>query len=346
MKLPHLLKLTIVLFVLVAQSGCYYVQATRGQLEVLGKREPIDEILVDPDTPAELGARLELVNEARQFSVEELGLPDNDSYKTYSDVERDYVVWNVFAAPEFSLEPKRWCYPIVGCVAYRGYFSEEAAYRKAESLKARGYDVVVGGVPAYSTLGKFDDPVLNTMLGWDDIQLVSTLFHELAHQVLYIKNDTGFNESFATAVEEIGIEKWLAARGRKGDMTRYRSGNLRHQEFVALVNEARKDLQRIYASGADEQAMRSQKSERLETLKADVEAVLEREGLEGGHWLTADLNNARLLPMALYDGRVPAFRALYAQCEYDLGCFYSEAISLSEMKAEQRNARLDELATP
>ena len=307
--------------------------------------EPIDEILMSPDTPDELSHKLELVSEARQFSIDELGLPDNDSYRTYSDVERDYVVWNVFAAPEFALEAKQWCYPIVGCVSYRGYFSEDAAMKKAEKLKKQGYDVAVGGVPAYSTLGNFDDPVLNTMLRWDDIQLVSTLFHELAHQVLYIKDDTGFNESFATAVEEIGIEKWLAAKGRKGDMTRYRSGKAQNHEFIELVNVTREDLGRLYASNIDEERMRELKAERLGELKADIAAILEREGRATEHWLTFELNNARLLPMAIYDGRVPAFRALYARCEYDLECFYAEAVALSEQERSKRDARLDELMT-
>lgn len=328
---------------LLSVSGCYYVQATRGQLEVMGKREPIDEVLLSPETSADLGEKLELVNEARQFSVDVLKLPDNDSYRTYSDVERDYVVWNVFAAPEFALDAKKWCYPIVGCVAYRGYFSEDAADKKAEKLSRKGYDVVVGGVPAYSTLGNFDDPVLNTMLRWDDMQLVSTLFHELAHQVLYIKDDTGFNESFATAVEEIGIEKWLASRGTKGDLTRYRERKERYRELVELVRLARKDLMALYSSDIDVDAMRVQKARRFEQLKAEVVGVLERDGLETGHWLTRDLNNARLLPMALYDGRVPAFRALYAECDYDLECFYAEAEAISELKRPERDARLDEL---
>jgi predicted aminopeptidase len=319
------------------------MQATRGQLEVLGKREPIDEVLLSPETPAELSRKLELVNEARQFSVDILKLPDNDSYRTYSDVERDYVVWNVFAAPEFALDAKQWCYPIVGCVAYRGYFSEDAANKKAGKLRKQGYDVVVGGVPAYSTLGNFDDPVLNTMLHWDDVRLVSTLFHELAHQVLYIKDDTGFNESFATAVEEIGIEKWLAANGKKGDMTRYRERKERYRELIELVRLTRKDLRELYSSDVDEEAMRVRKAQRFEQLKAEVVAVLERDGLPTRHWLTRELNNARLLPMALYDGRVPAFRALYAECAFNLECFYAEAEAISDLKQPERDARLDEL---
>jgi predicted aminopeptidase len=325
-------------------TSCYYVQATRGQIEVLSKREPIDEILESPDTEAKLRRRLRLVQEARQFSVEELGLPDNRSYRAYTDLERDFVVWNVFAAPEFSLEAREWCYPIVGCVSYRGYFSEEAANREAERLRKKGFDAAVGGVPAYSTLGNFNDPVLNTMMRWDDVKLVSTLFHELAHQVLYIKDDTAFNESFATAVEEIGIERWLAARGRADDMAGYYAGKALHRRLVELVDAAKDDLADYYGRDADMDALRELKSARLGRLASDVRAELRAAGRSENHWLTGDLNNARLLPMSLYDEQVPAFLALYAECESDLGCLYAEAEKLAGLDRDKRDARLAELA--
>jgi len=313
-------------------------------MEVLSKREPIDEILASPDTPEELGRKLELVQEARQFSVAELGLPDNKSYRTYADLERDYVVWNVFAAPEFSLDARRWCYPIVGCVSYRGYFSEEAARKQADKLSHKGFDVAVGGVPAYSTLGNFSDPVLNTMMRWDDLHLVSTLFHELAHQVLYIKDDTAFNESFATAVEEIGIERWLATNGRDHDLPRYRERKELHRAFVDLVNEARADLRDYYNREIGAEDMRQLKAQRLGRLSADVSAVLNAAGRADKHWLSNDLNNARLLPMTLYEERVPAFRRLYSDCDADLDCFYRQAVAISRLSETERNARLDALS--
>ena len=322
----------------------YYVQATHGQIEVLSKREPIDEIVASPDTPEELRRRLRLVQDARQYSIDELGLPDNKSYLAYSDLERDYVVWNVFAAPEFSLDAREWCYPIVGCVSYRGYFSEEAANREAEKLRRKGFDVAVGGVPAYSTLGNFNDPVLNTMMRWDDVKLVSTLFHELAHQVLYIKDDTAFNESFATAVEEIGIERWLEANGRPEDMARYRAQKELQRRIVGLVNAARDNLVDYYGRDIDAGAMRELKSVRLQQLAADVRAVLRDAGLNENHWLTNDLNNARLLPMALYDGQVPAFLALYAECNAELECLYDTAGKIAKLDTADRQARLDALA--
>jgi predicted aminopeptidase len=321
-------------------AGCYYVQAARGQIEVLSKREPIDEVLRDPDTPEDLERRLLLVHDARDFSVEVLGLPENDSYRTYSDLERDYVVWNVFAAPEFSVDARQWCFPVVGCVSYRGYFSKEAAQKEADDLREEGYDVAVGGVPAYSTLGNFDDPVLNTMMRWDDIQLVSTLFHELAHQVLYIKDDTAFNESFATAVEEFGIERWLETKGRDADMVKYHERKELHRRLVALVSDAREDLRQIYAASDDAATMRESKAGRLALLESRVRDELQSAGRSVSHWLTTDLNNARLLPMSLYDGFVPAFRSLLAECDEDPACFYERAEELSKMEREDREARL------
>jgi len=340
----HRVKTIALLACFVCLSACYYVQATRGQLEVLRKREPIDEILESPDTSEELSRKLALVQDARQFSVDELGLPDNKSYRSYSDLERDYVVWNVFAAPEFSLDPREWCYPVVGCVSYRGYFSQEAARKEADKLGKKGFDVAVGGVPAYSTLGNFNDPVLNTMMRWDDLQLVSTLFHELAHQVLYIKNDTAFNESFATAVEEIGIERWLATTGREQDMQVYRERKDLHRELMDLVNSAREDLRAYYARDVDAAEKRHLKAMRLERLSVDVSGVLGAAGRADNHWLSSELNNARLLPMALYEERVPAFRALFAECEFDFTCFYDRTKAVSKLDKPERDARLDDLA--
>ena len=179
-----MLRAVLILVIALSFAGCYYAQAAKGQLELTRKREPIAEVLADEETPDELAARLRLVQEARRFAVDELGLPDNRSYTTYADIERDYVVWNVYAAPEFSLDPKTWCFPVAGCVSYRGYFAKENAEQEARRLAAAGYDVAVGGVAAYSTLGKLKDPVLSSMMRWDDTQLVAVLFHELAHQVL------------------------------------------------------------------------------------------------------------------------------------------------------------------
>jgi predicted aminopeptidase len=310
-------------FCVAALSGCYYTQAARGQLEVMRKREPIANVIADPGTSADLADRLRLVEEARSFSVSELGLPDNDSYRSYADVERDFVVWNVFAAPEFSLEAKQWCFPVAGCVSYRGYFSEQAAHREAKRLDGKGFDVSVGGIAAYSTLGKFDDPILNTMMQWEDVDLVATMFHELAHQVLYVKGDSGFNESFATAVEEFGIERWLRSRGLDTEMDKYRERHGLRERLMQLVEVARSDLTEIYSAPLDADTMRSRKSARLDFLRAELAREFEGSGRQMPAWVSDGLNNARLASMMLYQGRLPEFRELLIECNDDIRCFYA-----------------------
>jgi len=339
-----LARLLLVLAIGVNASGCYYMQAAAGQWSVLRKSEPIGEVIADSDTSDELAHRLRLVQDARQFSIDELGLPDNESYRKYADIERDFVIWNVFAAPEFSLQPKQWCFPVAGCVSYRGYFSKEAAVNESERLAKRGYDVAVGGVTAYSTLGRFNDPVLSSMMRWDDVELVGVLFHELAHQVLYIKNDTAFNESFATAVEEFGLERWLHANGQSEEMNEYRQRREFRQLLMALVSDAREDLGAYFAANVDDNEKRRRKAARLEQLGADIRAEMQRAGRDSTNWSSGELNNARLVPMTLYEGRLSSFRALLAQCEHDIRCFYTRAAALSKLDKATRKLRLDKLA--
>jgi predicted aminopeptidase len=325
-------------------SGCYYMQAAAGQWNVSRRSEPITEVIGQAETPEALADRLRLVQAARRFSVEELFLPDNETYRNYADIERDYVVWNVFAAPEFSLQPEQWCFPVAGCVSYRGYFSRDAAIRESERLAKDAYDVAVGGVSAYSTLGKLNDPVLSSMLRWDDIQLVGVLFHELAHQVLYIKGDSGFNESFATAVQEFGLERWLESTGRPEDIEVYRERRRTRQSMMALVADARDDLRMHYAATIGDDEKRRLKAARLERLESDIGALLEHSGGKTSGWLQGELNNARLASLTLYEGRLPSFRALLAECEQDIRCFYARAMDLSRLEKAPRDARLDELA--
>src|SRR6185295_11481548 len=192
MSLYRIARLLTIAAALLPLTGCYLMQAAGGQMEIASKREPIAEVLADSTTPPKLRTRLEYVAAARDFASVELGLPDNASYRSYADVGRPYVVWNVFATAEFSVEPKRWCFPIAGCVVYRGYFSEAGAENYARRLRFRGNDVEVGGVAAYSTLGHFRDPLLNTMMSWSDAQIAATLFHELAHQLVYVPGDSAF----------------------------------------------------------------------------------------------------------------------------------------------------------
>ena len=322
-------RLIVLVLALISLSGCYYVQAAKGQWELTRKREPIADVIADEDTSPALADRLRLVQEARQFSIDVLGLPDNDTYRTYADIERDYVVWNVFAAPEFSLEPKTWCFPIAGCVSYRGYFEKADAEREAERLGARGYDVAVGGVPAYSTLGKLKDPVLSSMMHWDDVRLVAVLFHELAHQVLYVKGDSAFNESFATAVEEFGVQRWLEARGLHGEFGEYVRRRELRQQVNDRVDTTRAELEALYAQPLGETEKRRRKQAVLASLQQRIAALLEDAGHDPSTWLAGELNNARLVPMALYEGRLPEFRALFEDCGQRFDCFYEAARQLA-----------------
>jgi len=334
----------LILVACLVLGGCYYVQAASGQWQVLRERRPIDDILADASTDPEVARRLRVVAEARQFASGQLALPDNDSYTSYADIGREFVVWNVFATPEFSLEPRTWRFPVAGCVSYRGYFAREAAEKAAARLAEKGFDVAIGGVPAYSTLGRFSDPVLNSMMRWNDTELVATLFHELAHQVLYLKGDTTFNESFASAVEEVGVARWLAARGDSAALANYRESRRQRRAQMALVDEARADLRLLYASGRPVEVQRREKAARLARLAGDSAELLRGAGREPTGWLQDTPNNAHLVPMSLYEGLLPAFRALLEDCEGDLTRFYKQAATIAALDDESRAARLDELA--
>ncbi len=320
----------VVLIVVLQIDGCYYMQAVRGHLDIMSKRRPVDEIIQDADSPDALKERLVLVKEAREYSIHELKLPDNDSYRTYADLDRDFVVWNVFAAPEFSTQAKTWCYPVAGCVGYRGYFSKEDAERQGEKLRRHEFDVVIGGVSAYSTLGRFSDPVLNTMMRWSDLDLAAVLFHELAHQKLYVKNNSEFNESFASAVEEIGIERWLSSRGETVLLQEYRDSREFRRRLMRHVQSARDDLNNLYASGADENQKRARKQAILDALRDAAGTEVDQSGRSSPGWLQSPLNNASLIPLSLYQGRLSEFRDLLTECQGNLRCFYERAEALAE----------------
>ena len=328
------------LALLLSLEGCYYVQAIRGHMDLMNRKRSVSEVLDDPAAPQTLKDRLELVQEARRFSIEELGLPDNGSYRSYADLEREFVVWNVLAAPEFSLQAKQWCFPVAGCVAYRGYFEEKAAYREAEKLSEDGYDVVVGGVSAYSTLGRFSDPVLNTMMRWEDTDLIATLYHELAHQKVYVKSDTQFNESFATAVAEIGIERWFADRKEPGLLNVYLERKALRRKVLQLVEGAKIRLAALYDSGIEEAEMRQRKDVVLDKLSRDVRLLLKGNGGTVPGWLSEALNNARLVSLGLYEGWLPAFREIYKDCNGKMDCFYDAARTLADLPRDERYAGL------
>lgn len=339
---------SIILAASLSASGCYLLQAATGQMELTSKRRPIEKVLADARTPNELRTRLEYVSAARTFASAELGLPDNDSYRSYADVGRPFVVWNVFATDEFSVQPRRWCFPIAGCVVYRGYFDEENAQSYARRLRLRGLDTSIGGVSAYSTLGHFKDPVLNTMMGWSDVQLASTLFHELAHQVVYVPGDSEFNEAFATVVEEAGLQRWLAARGRLQDLAAWNEQRQRHAQFIGLLLRTREQLDQLYRLPLSEAAKRERKQYQFGLLKLEY-AELKRSwngyrGYDG--WFNRTLNNAHLVSAATYYGCVPGLRRVLQSLDNDLPRFYDRARELAKQSTEERAAAVCETDPP
>lgn len=339
------LRLLLVIACCLAAQGCgtaYVAQAAQGQVRLLAARKPIDRVLANPRTRPELKRRLESVRDAREFAWRELGLPNNKSYTTYADLKRDFAVWSVVATPEFSIEPREWCFPFVGCVAYRGYFKEARAQRFADELRAQGFDTMVGGTPAYSTLGKFNDPILNTMMSYGDDELASILFHELSHQVLYIQDDTAFNEAFAVTVEQEGLKRWLKSRGRADQLVRYQKRRERQAEGLAVVRRYRTELASLYDSGVDAELMRSRKATVFARLVEELKALDARYSVKSGMVddLEGDPNNARLASIATYYDCVPGFEKLLASVDHDLPRFYAAAAELAKLSREERRARV------
>jgi predicted aminopeptidase len=334
MALYRIARLLTIAAAVLPLTGCYLMQAAGGQMAIASKREPIATVLADSGTTPELRARLEYVTAARDFASRELGLPDNDSYRSYADLGRPFVVWNVFATPEFSVEPRRWCFPIAGCVVYRGYFKEAAAQSYARKLRRRGDDVAVGGVAAYSTLGHFKDPVLSTMLGWSDAQLAATLFHELAHQVVYVPGDSEFNESFATVVEEAGLERWHGALRSRQDLAVWQEQRERQSQFIALLLKARDKLRTLYQSALPDEEKRDRKEYEFGELKLEYAQLRQREwhGYGGyDRWFDRTLTNAHLVSAATYYGCVPGLRRVLSEAGGDLPRFYEAVKGLARM---------------
>ena len=339
------LRLLLVLASCLTAPGCgtlYVAQAAKGQLQLLSARKPIDRVLASPKSPPELKARLESVKAAREFAWRELGLPNNKSYTTYADLRREYVVWTVTATPEFAVEPHEWCFPFVGCVAYRGYFREASARKFADRWHARGFDTTVGGTPAYSTLGKFNDPILNTMMGYGDDELASILFHELSHQLVYIADDTAFNEAFAVAVEQEGLARWLKSRGRESELVRYRKRRERQGESLAVIRRYRAELKTLYASGIAVDVMRSRKASVFARLVEELKGIDRRYSVKSG--IVEDLegqpNNARLASLATYYDCVPGFEKMLAENDHDLPRFYAAVRELAKLSRAERRRRV------
>ena len=329
-----------------AVGGCstlgYYAQSISGHLDMMRSARPIQDVVADPETPEDLRKRLLRAQEVRSFASSELGLPDNRSYREYADLRRPYVVWNVFATRELSLELKQWCYPVVGCAGYRGYFDRAAAEREAEGLRADGYEVNVAGVPAYSTLGWLPDPLLNTFIGGSEGQVASMVFHELAHQIVFVGGDTTFNESFATAVEREGVRRWLAASNDPALRRSYAEFANRRQDFVDLLLKYRDRLEALYASDAPDDAKRAGKRRLFAELKAEYAALKTSWGGFAGYdrYFAQELTNAHLASVGAYNILVPAFDALLVREGGDFPRFYAEVRRLARLPKGEREAEL------
>lgn len=336
---------TFVTLILGCDSSQFYYQAAKGQWDILRARQPIPELLENAETPPDTKQRLAWVQEAREFAAESLQLPIGEAYTSFVALDNPYVVWNVFATPPYSMEGKSWCYPIAGCVTYRGYFSEASAVAYADQLADTGMDTYVGGVAAYSTLGWFEDPVLSTFLYADEIRLKALLFHELGHRKLYLQDDSVFNESFATAVELIGVQRWLATQQSSHQFEKFIERLKRKDQFVELVLKHRALRDSLYKSTqpsiekeAEKQALINQLREEYQQLKAEWQGY---DGYDG--WFAGSLNNAQLSTVATYNSLLSGFLALYRKHDEDIAAFYKACHALEDMGKTERHTTLQEL---
>lgn len=326
--------------------GCtnlpYYAQAVDGQMEIMRKSKPINKILADPNTNNELKNSLSKIIVLRKFASHTLMLPENGSYLNYADLKRPYVVWNVFATPEFSTKLKEWCFVGVGCVKYRGFFSKEKAEYFAKELRSQGYDVHVGGIRAYSTLGWFDDPVLNTFVSFSEMQLARLIFHELAHQIIYVNDDTEFNESFATMVEQEGTKRWLASNGTTEQQDKFDAEKKRDLIFTGLILKYRKRLKKLFSSDINDSEKRISKATIFSELKEEFnELKIKNKILQDyGPWFKLQMNNALLATISTYTKLVPEFQSLLVQNGGDMKLFYRAVREISKLNKEERHSAL------
>ena len=343
-RLPGLW-LLILATLLGSTTGCstlgYYNHSIQGHLSLLSQRQPIEELLKEEELPQERRKQLTTAIQIREYAIRRLSLPDNGSYRSFVELDRPYVVWSVVATPEFSLQPAQWCFPVIGCVAYRGYYNEELASAFAYELKNQGYDVHVGGVAAYSTLGWTDSPLLSSMVNRGEFSLANVVFHELAHELLYIPNDTAFNEAFATVVGEYGTKQWLKDTNPSA-LEYYEHWLDQEAQFVALLREIADRLNELYAKELPAVEMRRQKQSILDNMHEDYKHLKAQWGGYSGFdaWFDQPVNNARLVSLALYRDLAPDFGRWLQACGYDIDRFYEVAHSISELPKAERHEKL------
>jgi predicted aminopeptidase len=340
-----MLAVTLCLLVASCASIAYYAQAVEGQVKLMAGTRPIPDVVNDAATDPKLRQQLESAIAIREFASSELALPNNGSYRSYADLGRPFVVWNVFAAPEFSVEPQQWCMLLVGCVSYRGYYDKSNADRFAGELSQEGMDAYVAGVPAYSTLGYFNDPVLNTFLRFGDEEVAHIIFHELAHQLVYADGDSAFNESFATTVENEGMRRWLARSATPERLRDFETKQDRKAQFQRLVADSRDKLRVIYASSS--LASDAKRLAKMEMFTEMTRSYADLKAGWGGHgdydrWFSQPLNNATLGSVTLYTQWVPAFQALLEQEGGSLPRFYQRVAALAHLPKTERSAALNQ----
>jgi predicted aminopeptidase len=328
-------------------GGCsdlgYYWHNANGHLAVMNERVDIEELLADEQLDTELRERLHLVQEIRRFSVERLDLPVNDSYASYVKLDRPYVVQNIFAAPEFSTHLFEWCYPVIGCASYRGYYDEARMLAYSDDLKSRGLEVYIGQVSAYSTLGWFDDPVLSSFINWPDYRLAGLLFHELTHQQIYIDNDTTFNESLASAVQQIGTELWLKSRNQNHQLEQLTSWSRYRDEVITLIGNTREQLTEIYAGDSDDASKRERKTRVFAGARDAHTEIAARHGIERGYtdWFAGELNNAKIGSVAAYNSLTPAFINMIYAHQLDFSAFFAYAQVVGDLEKSVRDSCLE-----
>ena len=327
--------------------GCtdigYYWHSARGHLAVMNQRVDIEDLLEDQATPEELRERLRLVQEIRRFSVTRLALPDNDSYQSFVELDRPYLIQNLFAAPEFSTRLQRWCYPIIGCASYRGYYDEARLLAYVEELESSGLEVHIGKVSAYSTLGWFDDPVLSSFINWPDHRLAGLLFHELTHQQIYIDDDTTFNESLASAVQMVGTELWLESRGQQDELEELSRWSLYRAEVIELIESTRARLAQIYEAASSDADKRKDKAAVFADARSSHRDIASKHGVAGGFsaWFAGDLNNAKIGSVATYNSQTPAFINILRAQGLDFAAFYKYVAALGELGKVERDSCID-----
>lgn len=318
-------------------TGCadlsYYLHSINGHLSIINRAENIEDMLADENTDPDLAERLRLVGRIRQFAVEQLQLPESGSYTMYADLKRSYALKNLFAAAEFSVEAHQWCYPIVGCAGYRGFFDEARLQRFMTSLQQQDFDIYVANVSAYSTLGWFDDPVLNTFVNWPDYRLAGMIFHELSHQQLYIDGDTEFNESFAVAVQQAGIKKWLHSNGKPDQAASYQQQLDNRQQVIELIKQGRLQLKTLYQQDIDATSKRQAKSDIILNLKQQYSELSSHFIIKDGfrRWFEGPINNARLVSISTYYDLVPAFQHLLENHKQDFEAFFRHVENIASL---------------